>query len=172
MSDIAVVYYSRAGENCYSGAIRNVAVGNTEVVVGYVRDLTGADLFKLETVEKYPVNYTQCTDRAKAELHANARPALQSLPHVTAYQTVILAFPNWWGTAPMAVRTFLDAQTLAGKKVLLLCTNEGGGMGSSERDLKQACPEASFGPSLEIRGGAVTGAKDKVERWLKKARLL
>ncbi|MBR2256572.1 MAG: hypothetical protein IJ899_04370 [Blautia sp.] len=46
------------------------------------------------------------------------------------------------GTMPMAVFTFLEAFDFSGKTILPFCTNEGSGMGGSERDIKKVCPEA------------------------------
>ena len=40
-------YFSRADENYTSDGIKNLSVGNTEVVANIIHDLTGADLFKI-----------------------------------------------------------------------------------------------------------------------------
>lgn len=40
-----IIYFSRAGEN-YS--VGNIAKGNTEVIAEYIKDLTNADMFKVE----------------------------------------------------------------------------------------------------------------------------
>lgn len=48
-------------------------------------------------------------------------------------------YPNWWGTMPMAMFTFLERYDLSGKKIIPFCTNEGSRMGSSEHDLKNLC---------------------------------
>ena len=43
------------------------------------------------------------------------------------YDTVIVAFPNWWTTMPMAVFTFLESYDFAGKTVCPLITHGGSG---------------------------------------------
>ena len=83
------------------------------------------------------------------------------------YDTVVLAYPNYWGTMPMAVFTFLEQFDFSGKTILPLCTNEGSGMGSSERDIKKTCPGAEVKRGLAITGSAAAGSKNSVERWLK-----
>ena len=45
-----VAFYSRADENYFSGGYRYVTVGNTEKVAKAISELTGADLFKIETI--------------------------------------------------------------------------------------------------------------------------
>lgn len=42
---------------------------------------------------------------------------------------------------PMAMFTFLERYDLTGKRVIPFCTNEGSGMGGSERDLKKSAKE-------------------------------
>ena len=43
-----IVFYSRADENYFSGALKTISVGNTEVAAETLRRLTGADIFKIE----------------------------------------------------------------------------------------------------------------------------
>ena len=88
------------------------------------------------------------------------------------YDTVLLGYPNWCGTMPMAVWTFLNAYSFAGKTILPFCTNEGSGLGRSLTDLALLCPDARVGAGLSIRGGGVAGARPELERWLKDSGLL
>ena len=85
---------------------------------------------------------------------------------IDAYDTVILAYPNYWGTMPMAVLTFLEAFDFTGKTILPLCTNEGSGMGGSERDIKRSCPGATVLPGLSVSGSAAADSEAAVKRWL------
>jgi len=48
MAKTLIAYFSRADENYFGGAIRYVKVGNTEIVVGVMKDLIEADTFKIE----------------------------------------------------------------------------------------------------------------------------
>ena len=43
-----IAYFSRADENYFSGELRTIPVGNTEVAAKLLQRLTGADLFQLE----------------------------------------------------------------------------------------------------------------------------
>ena len=109
-----------------------------------------------------------CIEEAKKDLRAKARPELVSIPEsIDEYDTVILAYPNYWGTMPMAVFTFLEKFDFSGKTILPLCTNEGSGMGGSERDIRKACPGATVKKGLPITGSAAANSKGSVERWLK-----
>ena len=109
-----------------------------------------------------------CIDEAKRDLRSNARPELVSYPESTdEYDTVILAYPNYWGTFPMAVATFLEKYDLSGKTILPLCTNEGSGMGSSERDIAKSAPGATVKKGLSITGSRAAESKEAVRKWLR-----
>ena len=168
MAKTLIAFFSRADENYFGGAMRYVKVGNTEIVAGIIRDLIPADTFKIEMKDPYSPVYMTCIEEAKKDLRAKARPELVSMPEsIDEYDTVILAYPNYWGTMPMAVFTFLEKFDFSGKTILPLCTNEGSGMGGSERDIRKACPGATVKKGLPITGSAAANSKSSVERWLK-----
>ena len=167
MAKTLIAFFSRADENYFGGAMRYVKVGNTEIVVNGMKELIDADTFKIEMKEPYSPVYMTCIEEAKKDLRAKARPELVSLPEsIEAYDTVILAYPNYWGTMPMAVFTFLEAFDFTGKTILPLCTNEGSGMGGSERDIKKTCPGADVKKGLSVTGSQAENAKPSVQKWL------
>ena len=111
-----IVFFSRADENYFGGSMKYVEVGNTEIAVGHITELTGFDSFKLEMVQPYSADYMTCIDEAKAHLRENARPALKKIPDVSDYDTIILAYPNYWGTMPMAVFSSLKTPICRAKR--------------------------------------------------------
>ena len=84
---------------------------------------------------------------------------------IEEYDTIVLAYPNYWGTMPMAVFTFLENFDFSGKTILPLCTNEGSGMGSSERDIRKACPGADVKSGLAVTGSEAANAAGRVKKW-------
>ena len=88
------------------------------------------------------------------------------------YDCIYLAFPNYWGTMPMAVWTFLEHEDLSDKTIRPLCTNEGSGMGRSEADIRRLCPGAELAKGLSVRGSAVGEAGPEIRAWLEKNGLL
>lgn len=168
MSKVLIAFYSRKGQNYVSGSIKNLPVGNTEVVAGMIQEITGGDMFKIDTVKDYPADYTQTTNVARDELRAKARPELTDhVDNMDEYDTIILGYPNWWGTMPMAVYTFLEEYDFSGKKILPYCTHEGSGLSGSERDIARECPNATVKSGLSIHGTHAGSAKKNVESWLK-----
>jgi flavodoxin len=167
------VYYSRKGNNYVGGSIVNLPIGNTEVIAKKIQGLTRSDLFQIQTVKPYPEDYTETTCVAQNELSGNARPELtEMVADMDSYEVIYIGYPNWWGTMPMAVFTFLDAYDFSGKTIVPYCTHEGSGLGSSELDIKKHCPTAKVLSGLAIKGGSVGGAGKDLANWLKKLGLI
>ena len=167
MSKTLIAFFSRADENYFGGAMRYVKVGNTEIVCDLIREMIDADVFRIEMKKTYSPVYMICIEEAKRDLREKARPELVSYPDsIDAYDTVILAYPNYWGTIPMAVATFLEKYDFTGKTILPLCTNEGSGMGGSERTIKQCAPGATVKKGLPVTGSSAANSGEIVKRWL------
>lgn len=163
-----ITYYSREGNNYVNGRIVNLQVGNTEVAAKMIQKITGGKLFRINTIKKYPEDYTETTKVAQQELRDNARPDLSAyLENIDDYEVIILGYPNWWGTMPMPVFTFLEKYDFAGKTILPFCTHEGSGMGCSESDIKKLCPNSKVLRGLAIRGGNVNNSEKDIAHWLK-----
>ena len=162
-----IAYYSRAGENYFGGAYRHIPVGNTEKVAKLLSELTGGDLFRIEQAQPYAEDYQTCIAQAKADLQNKARPALVSLlENLDAYDEIYLGYPNYWGTMPMAVYTFLEHYDLTGKTIHPFCTHEGSGLSHTVQDIQKAAPQARVTKGLAIHGSSVDGAKAALENWI------
>lgn len=167
-SKTLIAYYSREGNNYVNGRIVNLPVGNTEVAAKMIQKITGGELFRINTIKKYPEDYTETTKVAQQELRDNARPELSEyLDSIDDYEVIILGYPNWWGTMPMPVFTFLEKYDFTDKIILPLCTHEGSGMGRSESDIKKLCPNSKVLKGLAIRGGNVNDSEKDIADWLK-----
>ena len=108
----------------------------------FVRNTSGnlsvETFFEIQTVNDYSKDYHKCTEEAAQEVKVNARPELtQYLDNVDSYDNVFVCGPCWWGTFPMPVFSQMERLDFTGKKVMVLMTHEGSGLGSSERDLRK-----------------------------------
>lgn len=147
--------------------------GNTREIAEQIHRQVGGDLFEIKTVKAYPTDYRPTTDVAKQEQVDNARPALATkVPNMADYDVVILGYPNWWGTLPMPLFTFLEAYDFSGKTILPFCTHEGSEQGRSVTDLKRLCPGATVQDGLAIRGSRARRAQLEVTDWLKEHSLV
>lgn len=160
MAKTLIAYFSRSGENYVNGSIKNLKQGNTEVVALKIKALLpDADMFRIDTTYEYSKFYMACIEEAKQELRDNVRPDVKNPPaNIDEYDTVILGYPNWWGTMPMVCYTFLESYDFSGKTIIPFCTNEGSGMGSSVRFIKKLCPEANVEDGTPIHGAEAANA--------------
>ena len=173
MAKTLIAFFSRADENYFGGAMRYVKVGNTEIVAGLMKELIDADSFKIEMKDPYSPVYMTCINEAKKDLREGKRPELKSMPEsIDEYDTIVLGYPNYWGTMPMAVVTFLENFDFNGKTILPLCTNEGSGMGSSESDIKKYAKGADIKRGLSVTGSYAADSKEDVKEWFEKNGLI
>ena len=63
MSNILIVYFSRAGENYFGGEIRPVSIGNTKICAELLKESLDADAFEIEMKAPYSDNYRECVHR-------------------------------------------------------------------------------------------------------------
>ncbi|WP_099468101.1 flavodoxin [Konateibacter massiliensis] len=167
MAKELIVYFSRKGNNYVNGSIKSLSVGNTKVAAQMIQELTGADMFEIEPVTEYDVDYNKCIEEAKRDKNSNARPEFKNAPDsISEYEVVYIGYPNYWGTMPMHVCTFLEKYDFTGKTIKPFCTHEGSGMGNSEKDIQKLCPGAKIEKGLAIHGGSVSKEKGAVEKWI------
>lgn len=167
MSKKLVAFYSRADENYVNGQLKTLNTGNTEIAAGIIKELTGADSFKIEQEQPYSKDYNECIEQARSDQQKNTRPKLKNYPeNLYEYDVIYLGFPNYWNTMPMAVFTFLEHFDFSGKIIKPFCTHEGSGIGNSIRDIRQLCPASVIKESLAIRGSKVNQSKQEIEKWI------
>lgn len=143
--------------------------GNTREMANQIHGITGGDIVEIKTVNNYPANYDAVVKKAKEELSSGYKPKLRStVNNIDAYDVIFIGYPNWWGTIPMALVTFLSENKLSGKRVVPFCTHEGSGLGSSVKDIKKLAPDSIILEGLAVRGRSVDNAQNNVLSWLRK----
>ncbi|MFX1382353.1 MAG: flavodoxin [Promethearchaeota archaeon] len=162
-----IAYFSRKGNNWANGRVVNLPIGNTEVIAKMINEIIRGDLFHIDTVKQYPEGYEETIKVAKQELKNNARPELSDhIADMESYNVIFLGYPNWWGTTPMAIRTFLESYDFSNKTIIPFCTHEGSGLGRSVKDIAQLCPKAEIKNAISFHGGSVSNARRDIEKWL------
>lgn len=161
-----IAYYSRSGQNYFGGQIKEVEVGNTEKLANIINEVMDGDIYKIEQVNPYSNDYKTCVKQAMEDNKNNSRPELKNmLDSIDDYDVIYLGYPNYCGTMPMAVFTFLDSFDFSDKTVYPFCTHEGSGFGHSLNDLRKYC--SNVGRGIEIVGSKVDQKKDEIINWLK-----
>lgn len=129
-------------------------------------DITGGEIFKIEQAQPYSDDYDTCIAEARADLRNNVRPEVLKPDNLDAYDQIYLGYPNYWGTMPMAVYTFLENYDFAGKTIHPFCTHEGSGLSDTVQDIQEAAPGAIVTKGLAIRGSSVDGAGTVLQKWV------
>ena len=162
MSKNLIIYFSRADENYSVGWIDK---GNTEIVAEFVQELTGADMFKVEPAVPYAKDYNTCIKEAKQRV-GNA-PVKEKLTDISAYDTIFVMSPIYWGTYAPEMETAITGLEFSGKVVRVISTHEGSGLASMVSDVSRVCKGADVQKNgLAIVGSQAKNSKQKVAGWL------
>ncbi len=142
-------------------------MGNTEYVAGMIQETLGGDLFRIETVQAYPLDHDPLVDQAAEEQDEDARPALSThIENPEQYDTIILGYPNWWGDFPQPLYTFLEEYDFSGKTIIPFVTHGGSGFSGTRETISRLQPGAAVSDNtLSLSRGDVAGSRDEVVAW-------
>lgn len=141
--------------------------GNTGAVAHMISEATGAEMFSIQTVEKYPDSYDATVNQGQEEQSTGSRPELAThIENLDSYDTIFLGFPNWWGDMPMAMYSFLDEYDLSGKTIVPFVTSGGSGFSGSINDIENAEPGATVQEGLALSDSSAMDAQNDVNEWL------
>lgn len=140
---IAVIYFSKTG--------------HTQSLAECVSDMTGAKLFRVETVDPYPEEYRETTEIVKAEIENNiARPIKPLQVNLDEFDVVILMTPTWWHHVARPLQTWMESAKLADRTNLLILTantHGGGGRMHTREDFEKWLPQSRLGTHFTILAG-------------------
>lgn len=138
--------------------------GTTERIANEIKDITGSDIVKIETVNPYPEDYNETVEIAQNEKNEKARPEIKTtVDNLDQYDTIYLGYPIWWSTMPMAVFTFIENNNLDGKTIIPFSTHKGSGLGSSVSDLKTVLPNSTIKDGLACNSSTTTA---QIKNWI------
>ena len=129
-SKTLVVYYS--------------AQNHTKAVAEQIAENLNADIFEIEPEEKYSDADLDWTDRDSRvskehddESLRNIKLKKDTVDNWSDYDTVLIGYPIWWGTAAWPVDTFVKSNDFEGKTVIPFCTSSSSGLGQSGKLLEE-----------------------------------
>lgn len=143
--------------------------GTTKALAEITSEILGADLYEIVPATAYTtadLNYGESSSRATKEQNdPNARPEITGMVEsMDGYDTIVLAYPLWWGQAPKIISTFLESYDLGGKTVLPFCTSHSSGVGSSADNLHSLTPDTTTW--IEGQRFVVDTSNEEIENWL------
>ena len=151
-----VVYYS--------------ATGNTKNVAETIAEITGGDLFEIESEEPYTDADLDWTDDNSRVSREHEDESLRDVKLVSAtvenwdsYDTVYIGYPIWWGIAAWPVDNFVKANDFTGKTVIPFCTAASSGIGDSGNLLEKMTGTGDWKDGERFRGGA---SESDIRSWI------
>lgn len=141
--------------------------GNTQEIANQIHKNIESNIFEVQSVDLYPTEYNEVVEQAKKELQSGYLPELKTeVESMGAYEVVFIGYPNWWGTIPRPVATFLSKYDFSGKTIVPFCTHDGSCLGRSVADITRLCPQSTVLDGLAVRGRDVKNSQDEVSNWL------
>ena len=102
--------------------------GNTQVIANQIHESIGGDIFEIVTVDPYPSDYNKVVKQAKQEQESGYKPTLKTkVEDIESYDVVFIGYPNWCGTIPRLVATFLSEYHFSGKNIVPFYNTRGVG---------------------------------------------
>ena len=161
-----IIYFSRADENYFGGTMKYVDKGNTEVLAEYIKEITNADMFKVEPLVPYSKDYMECIEAAKVRTKNHDAPIKEAINDISNYEVIYIGSPVYWGGMPEELFTALKDLDFSNKIIRPFVTHEGSGLSSIPRQLKELCVGAEVVDPIAITGSSVNNAKSKIEEWI------
>lgn len=141
------------------------AEGNTKKVARAAAKWTGADLYEIKPEVPYSaadINWRNPLSRCNREkIGRKDVPVSGQVENFADYDTVLIGFPIWYGSAPNVVNTFCKGYDWSGKKVGIFATSGGSGMGKTSQKLQP------YVNGAEILGDCRIVRRSDLEDWLK-----
>ncbi len=173
--NILVAYFSRSGNTWIDDNVDAVSsasltvnedgstLGNTEQIAGRIAEMTGGDLFLIQTEYTYPVDYDQTVEVGEGQDIDCYHPNLIShLEQVEQYDTVYLVYPIWHYTLSVPTAAFLDEYDFSGKTIYAFAANAGSRFADSIEKIQAAEPDATVIEGISISQREMDDARDAV----------
>lgn len=120
---------------------------NDEVgeAASFVAAKTDGGIYRIETETAYPDDRGELMKKAQEQHSRGVRPALKGAPEsMKDYDIIFLCFPEWDGTMPMAVWTFIEDYDMRDKAVIPVCEGSTGGLERAIEDIFSIEPEMTI----------------------------
>lgn len=126
--------------------------GNSKYIANLLKEALKVDIFEIQTVKKYSNSYVMAVAQAGKERMAKEKvELLNKIENISKYNKIILLYPIWWFTCPLAVFSFLEDIDTTDKIIYPISNHNGSGLGKSIEDIKKYCPKAIVKAGFSIK---------------------
>lgn len=142
--------------------------GNTQHIAENIKDVTGGDLFRIETKAPYPDDYQETAyGIAKKQHEENTKPELKDNGDVSDYDIIFIGTPVWWHELAPAVKTFITENNFKGKTIIPFISHGGGGKYSIPEDMATLAKDSKALKPLIVSGKGGSDLQNDIKNWVK-----
>lgn len=170
---ILIAYFSHGGENLVDDQIVDLGdEGNTKIAARKLSEALAergikSNLFEIEPLIPYDRSYEGTLARSRQEYEDGAAPLINDGPNgYEAYDVVFLGYPNWWGTLPAPIVSFIRDHDLQGKTLIPFVTHGGQRFLYSLETIQKEAPNAEILEGFAIAAPYMSAASSVIEEWL------
>ncbi|MBR0150830.1 MAG: NAD(P)H-dependent oxidoreductase [Synergistaceae bacterium] len=138
--------------------------GHTKSIAQFIASQTNSPLCEIITEKKYPRNYLMAILASRKEFKHDERPAIitPKIEDFSSYERIIIGFPIWFFTCPMAVVSWLEQYDFTGKEIFPFCTSGGSNCVKATAKIRQICPGANVHDGIRF----TKPDSEAISRWL------
>ncbi len=143
--------------------------GNTRKAAEAVARESGGNLYEIQIERDYPKSYFMTVILGMKEFFRKERSRIksESVAEFDSYENILLGFPIWYGTCPMAVISFLEKYNFTGKNVYIFFTSGGArDCSKAKSDIAKVCPAAKIHDGIRLNSNEIQ--VDRIKSWLEK----
>ena len=171
--NVLVAYFSRSTNTSLSGvdAVSSAsleiqddetAAGNAQQMAEWIADETGGDLYPIQTMYTYPVDYDQAVDVGEGQDRDGVHPILINQIDLSSYDMIYLVYPIWHYTLPAPIVSFLEDYDLSGKTVCCFTTSGGSGFADTISEIQDAEPDADVIEGITVSQNSISESEEEV----------
>ena len=139
--------------------------GKTKRIADIISQTINAPVHEIITEKKYPNSYFMTILESRREFKNGERPVLTSEPvdNFSSYNRIIIGFPIWFFTCPMAVVSWLERYDFSGKEIYPFCTSGGSNCVKATQKIREICKGANVHEGIKTN----TINEAVISEWLK-----
>ena len=139
--------------------------GHTKAIAETIAREISSPLHEITTAKKYPSTYIMTILESRKEFKHNEKPELTDakIEDFSSYDRIIIGFPVWFFTCPMAVVSWSEQYDFSGKEIYPFCTSGGSSCAKATAKIRELCPGATVHDG--IKANTING--EKIRDWLK-----
>lgn len=176
LSGKILIAYFTADENTEVDAVTSASVvtvdgedkGRVRAVADMIQEVTGGDLFSIQTSVQYPADGGELIDYASQEQSDDARPELTAhIENLDSYDAIFIGYPTWWYDMPQVLYSFFDEYDFTGKTIIPFNVHNGSRFSGTISTIQELEPGATvIEDGFTVSEQSVADAAGDVAAWL------